>query len=119
MIATDGVDAAGAAGVGAGPGPGPCVGSSAVLVLDAAGVDDTVRYRSPRIVASAWITVFPPRIIRCEPWIWDRREILLPVSWTARQLCICTCRGIPVLVAYRLDVLALGYFGRHSLGVLT
>lgn len=72
MIATEGVDA-GAADVAV----AAAAGSSGVL---AAGFDDTVRYRSPRIVASAWITVFPPRIMRCEPWIWDRREILLPVS---------------------------------------
>ena len=39
-----------------------------------------VRMRSPRIQASAWMTVRPARIIFCVPWIWERRETLLPVS---------------------------------------
>ena len=36
--------------------------------------------RSPRIITSAWMTVFPPRIMFVVPMIWDRRETLLPVS---------------------------------------
>lgn len=39
-----------------------------------------VRSRSPRITASAWITVRPPRIMFVVPWICERRETLLPVS---------------------------------------
>lgn len=38
------------------------------------------RTRSPRITALAWIAVRPPRIMLAVPWIWERREILLPVS---------------------------------------
>lgn len=38
------------------------------------------RKRSPRITASAWMTVFPPRMMCCVPWMRLRREILLPVS---------------------------------------
>lgn len=33
------------------------------------------------MTASAWITVLPPRMMCWVPWIRDRREILLPVSW--------------------------------------
>lgn len=68
-------------GAGAGAGAAaPPLGSS-VVDEEAGVVDDEVRYRSPRITASAWMTVFPPRIMRCVPWIWARREILFPVSW--------------------------------------
>ena len=44
--------------------------------FDAAGT----RARSPRRIACAWITVRPPRMMFCVPWICERREILLPVS---------------------------------------
>jgi hypothetical protein len=48
-------------------------------LLGSAGVE-ALRNRSPRMTASAWMTVLPPRMMCCVPWIWDRREILLPVS---------------------------------------
>lgn len=38
-------------------------------------------YRSPLITASDWITVFPPSMMCCVPWIMERREILFPVSF--------------------------------------
>jgi hypothetical protein len=38
------------------------------------------RRRSPRIVQSAWIIVFPPRMMFCEPRMLDLRLTLLPVS---------------------------------------
>lgn len=39
-----------------------------------------VRRRSPRIMASDCITVRPPRMMFVVPWIWERRETLLPAS---------------------------------------
>ena len=43
------------------------------------GVEE-VRSRSPLIMASDWITVRPPRMMFVVPWIWERRETLLPAS---------------------------------------
>ena len=64
-------------GVGVGAAAAAALGSS----VNEAAVVDEVRYKSPRITASAWMTVFPPRMMRWVPWIWARREILFPVSW--------------------------------------
>lgn len=60
-----------------------------------------VRNRSPRITASAWITVLPPRMMCCVPWIWDRREILFPVS------CF-------FFLVVRLGFFCLGWVGRFG-----
>ena len=40
-----------------------------------------VRMRSPRRMTSAWMTVRPPRMMFGVPWMRERRETLLPVSW--------------------------------------
>lgn len=48
---------------------------------DAAEEEGRVRTKSPRMQTSAWMTVRPPRIMFWVPWIWERRETLLPVSW--------------------------------------
>lgn len=52
----------------------------ALLVVDEGEVLGGRRTRSPRMVVPDWITVRPPRIMLAVPWIWERREILLPVS---------------------------------------
>ncbi len=43
--------------------------------------DEEVRKRSPRTTASAMMMDFPPSMMCCVPWIWDRRDILFPVSF--------------------------------------
>ena len=63
---------------------------AAVVVMVGCGVEEVVvlattvveedRTKSPRRVAWAWMTVRPARMMFWVPWIWERREILLPVS---------------------------------------
>ncbi len=53
--------------------------------------------KSPRMQTSAWMTVRPPRMMFCVPWIWDFRETLLPVS----------CGDVLVSVGFRRDGLGI------------
>ena len=53
-----------------------------------------VLWRSPRMQTSAWMTVRPPRTMFCVPWIWARRETLLPVSWGVRGLVSLVAIGV-------------------------
>lgn len=45
--------------------------------LELEEVEGRVRIRSPRMMTSAWMTVFPPRIMLVVPMIWDLRLTLL------------------------------------------
>src|SRR5665213_1331962 len=58
--------------------------ATAVLLPGAEPDDEeggTERARSPRIMTSGWITVFPPSMMFCVPTRVALRETLLPVSW--------------------------------------
>jgi len=46
-----------------------------------AAADEAVRERSPRIMASAWMTVLPPSMIFCVPTRTAFLATLLPVSY--------------------------------------
>lgn len=71
-----------------------CAGFAADLALPLAAPfeveeeeEEAARNKSPRTTASAMIMDLPPRVIWCVPWIWDRREILFPVSFMPVRLC--------------------------------
>ncbi len=51
-----------------------------LLLEEEEGGGGRVLCRSPRMHTSAWMTVRPPRMMFCVPWIWALRETLLPVS---------------------------------------
>jgi hypothetical protein len=79
------------------------------LPLEEGRVTVPGRTRSPRMMASAQITVRPPRIMFCVPWIWERRETLFPVSWCR----LLVGREEMGTAAYGLDVFAFNRFWRH------
>lgn len=74
-----------------------CEGRVLPPPLPSAGTEDEERYRSPRMTASAWMTVLPPRMMCCVPWIWERREILLPVSYEPVAAVRLGLEGLKVL----------------------
>lgn len=74
-----------------------CEGRVLPPPLPSAGAEDEERYRSPRMTASAWMTVLPPRMMCCVPWIWERREILLPVSYEPVAAVRLGLEGLKVL----------------------
>lgn len=65
--------------LGSGAGWGWCELETEVVV-EVEGGAGTVLWRSPRMHTSAWMTVRPPKMMFCVPWIWALRETLLPVS---------------------------------------
>lgn len=56
--------------------------ATAVLLAGADPLEDeAVRARSPLIMTSGWMTVFPPSIMFCVPTRLALRETLFPVSY--------------------------------------
>lgn len=61
-----------------------------------AAAEEAVRERSPRIMASAWMTVLPPSMIFCVPTRTAFLATLLPVS--------CDALGQPLLFHRAMEI---------------